>query len=106
MIIKVERSGGLVGLHTSTEIDAKDLPPQLVTKARKIMKAKVSLLPLKTKPIGSADHYSFKISIHDGKRRKVFECTQYDIDDDLKSLVNYIEKNIKNDKLKTPKVNF
>jgi len=100
MIIKVERSGGLVGLRTSTEIDAKDLPPQLITKARKIINAKISLLPRKAKPIGSADHYSFKISIHDSKRRKVFECTQYNIHDDLKSLVNYIEKNSKKVKLK------
>jgi hypothetical protein len=98
LIIKIERSGGLAGLHASTEIDAKDLPPQLVTMAKKIMNAKISPHPLKTKPIGAADHYNFKISIYEGERRKVIECTQYDIQDELKSLVNYIEKSSKSDK--------
>jgi len=35
LIIKIERSGGLAGLHASTEIDAKDLSLQLVTMAKK-----------------------------------------------------------------------
>ena len=36
MKIKVERSGGFAGIHAiSTEIDAKDLPPPLVTQGKK-----------------------------------------------------------------------
>jgi hypothetical protein len=62
------------------------------------MNAKISPHQLKTKPIGAADHYNFRISIYEGERRKVIECTQYDIQDELKPVANYIEKSSKRDK--------
>ena len=96
MIIKVERFGGLAGIRTSIEMDAKDLPIMLVTKAKKIMKnSNSSLLPLKSRPKGAADDFTYKISVQDGAQKSVIECNQFEIHDDLKLLISYMEKNSK-----------
>jgi hypothetical protein len=92
LIIKVERSGGFAGIPISNEIDAENLPSSLVTKLKKIMEStNSSTLPIKDTPRGAADHYTYKISIQDGVNVKVIECNQFNIEDDLKSLVKYIE---------------
>ena len=92
MIIKVERSGGFTGIPISNEIDAKDLPSTLVTKLNKIMEnTKSSSLPLREKPRGAADHFTYKISVKDGANERVVECNQYNLQDDLKSLIKYVE---------------
>jgi len=92
VIIKVERSGGFAGIPVSNEIDANNLPSALVTKLKKIMEnTNSSTLPIKDTPRGAADHYTYKISIQDGVNVKVIECNQFNIEDDLKSLVKYIE---------------
>ena len=94
MRIRVERSGGLTGIPKCTEIDTKDLPATLVSAAKKIMaEQRLSSLTMKATPRGAADHYVYKISIQDGVNRSVIECNQYNIQDDLKSLVKYIETN-------------
>lgn len=95
MIIKIERSGGLAAIPKLIEIDSKNLPPQVVAKVREIMEAKTIPRSMKIRPLGSADHYNFKISIHDGEKLKIIECNQYELQDELKSLVNYIDKNSK-----------
>lgn len=93
MRITVERSGGLAGIPISNEMDEKDLPSALISTAKKIIEdKKVSSPPIKTTPKGAADHYLYKISFQDGTHRKVIECNQYNIPDDLKSLIRYIEK--------------
>ena len=93
MIIKVERSGGFAGIPVSNEIDANNLPSALVTKLKKIMEnTNSSTLPIKDTPRGAADHYTYKISIQDGVNLKVIECNQFNIEDDLKSLVKFVEK--------------
>jgi hypothetical protein len=98
VIIKIERSGGLAGLRKTAEIDSKNLPASLVTSAKKLMNEREP--PLQTKPKG-ADYYNYKISIQDGKQHKVIECTQLNIQDELRSLVNYIEKNTKKNQRNT-----
>jgi hypothetical protein len=96
VIIRVERSGGLAGIPISNEMDEKDLPSALIRTAKKIIEDKsVSSKSMKSSPKGAADHYSYKISIQDGANQNVIECNQFNIQDDLKSLVNYIEKNSK-----------
>ena len=93
MIIKVERSGGFAGIPVSNEIDANNLPSALVTKLKKIMEnTNSSTLPIKDTPRGAADHYTYKISIQDAGNLKVIECNQFNIEDDLKSLVKFVEK--------------
>ena len=93
MRIRVERSGGLAGILISNEIDAKDLPYPLARKIRKVLEnAKLSALPLKATSKGAADHYLYKFSFQDGIDNKVIEYNQFNVPDDLKSLINYIEK--------------
>ena len=96
MIIKIERSGGLAGIRTSTEMDSKDLPTSLVSKVKNILEnVNSSTMPLKATQKGAADHYNYKISIQDGEFNKELLCDQYNIQDDLKLLVRYIEKSSK-----------
>lgn len=96
MIIKVERSGGIAGIQISNQIESKDLPSTFVTKLNKIMENRnADSLPRKSIPTGAADYYSYKISIQDGVNRKVLECNQYNITDDLRSLIGYVERNSK-----------
>jgi len=96
MIIRIERTGGVAGIPISYEMDIKDVPEVLLRKAKKILgDKKSSSLPLKLTPMGSADHYTYKISIQDGMDDRVLECNQYTIGDDLRSLVKYIERNSK-----------
>jgi Emfourin len=94
MIIKVERSGGLTGIPMTKEVDANDLPPTLVTTAKKIMEnAKTYSLPLSTRPKGAADQFTYRILIRDGIKKSVIECNEYNIQDELRLLVRYIERN-------------
>lgn len=96
MIIKVERGGGLTGIVTVKEIDANDLPSPLLRAAKKIAdNKKISRSPLKTVPRGSADYYTYKISVQEGNNTSVIECNQFNIEHDLKSLVKYVERNSK-----------
>jgi hypothetical protein len=96
VIIKIERYGGLTGIRTCTEMDSKDLPDALVTKAKKIIENPNSFdIALKATPKGAADHYSFKISIQDGGNKSELVCNQYELQDDLKLLIKYIEKSSK-----------
>lgn len=96
MRIRVERSGGLTGIPISNEMDAKDLPSGLIHTAKKIIEdKKVSSFSMKSSPRGAADHFTYKISVQDGMNLRIIECNQYNIEDDLKSLVKYIERNSK-----------
>jgi hypothetical protein len=96
VIIKVERSGGLTGISTCNEMDIKDLPSTLISTAKKIMNDNNYSLPITSAPRGSADYYTYKISILDGVNQRVIDCNQYNIREDLKSLVKYIERNSRN----------
>lgn len=99
MIIKIERSGGLVALPVSIEMDSSDLPSTLITAAKKAMlDQRSTTLPMKGIPKGASDYYSYRIFIQDGVNRRVIECNEYNIQDDLKSLVKYIERNCKKKK--------
>ena len=92
MIIKVERSGGFAGISISNQIDSKDLPSTLVIKLNKIMQiTKADSLSSGGTPKGAADHFTYKISVKDGESERVIECNQYDLQDDLKSIVRYVE---------------
>lgn len=94
MIIKVERSGGFAGISIFNEIDGKDLPTEIVNVAKKFMKDQTSYaLPMNTTHKSFADCYSYKISIQDGVHDKIIECSEFNIPEDLKLLVKYIERN-------------
>ena len=93
MRIKVERSGGIAGIPISNEMETKDLPTDVLRTAKKLIEnKKTSSLSMKSSPRGSADHYTYRISIHDGNDSHIVECSEYNIQNDLKSLIKYIEK--------------
>jgi len=95
MRIKIERSGGISGIQISNEIDSKNLPSSLENTIKKIMLTqKDSVLSMKSSPKGKADYYTYKISIQDGANRKVIECNQFSIREDLKLIVKYVERNM------------
>jgi hypothetical protein len=101
VIIRVERSGGMAAIPKCSEIDVKDLPTELMPMAKKIMMEQKSYsLPVSLPPKGAADYYTYKILIHDGVKSKIIECNQFNIQNDLKSLVKYVERNSKG-KVKT-----
>ena len=100
MIIKIERSGGIAGISRSTEIDSRELPSALATKINKIIQnRKLATMSSKVTPRGAADHYAYKISINDGENKIIIECNQYNLQNDFKSLIKYIEKHSKRDKI-------
>jgi hypothetical protein len=91
--ISVERSGGFAGIPLTKKIDESDLPPSLISMAKKIILDKNQFsLPMKSPPRGAADHYFYKISIEDGGKQTIINCDQYNIKNDLKLLVNHILK--------------
>jgi hypothetical protein len=93
MIIKIERSGGLTGIPMTNEVDGKDLPSALLTKVKKMMSnSRSPSLALKSTPKGAADYFTYKILIQDGINQRVLECNDYNIQNDVKSLLRYIEK--------------
>lgn len=94
MIIKIERSGGVTGIPISNEIDVKDLPSGLVNTAKKILvDEKFPSLSMKRPSKGSADYFSYKISVQNGANQRTIECDEHNIQDDLKQIVKYIERN-------------
>ena len=94
MKIKVERSGGFAGIPLSNEVNIKDLPLEIMTTARKLLSnQKSNRFQRKAVPKGSADHCNYRISIENGLKRKVVECSEYDIQGELKSLIKFVEKN-------------
>jgi len=97
LIIKVERMGGLAGISKYSEMNSDDLPASLKTTLIKLINDNVrSSNSLKSVPKGSADHYSYRITVDEGEHQRVIACSQYNIQDNLKSLVTYVEKhNIK-----------
>ena len=93
MIIKLERSGGFTGIPISVEFNSEDLPSALTDLVKKIMENKQSnALPLRSTPKGAADHYTYKISIVNGKKKRTMICDQYAVQDDLMSLIKQLEK--------------
>jgi hypothetical protein len=89
----VERTGGFTGMPQYSEIKTDNLPSSLEPTLKKIMNSKKTALAMKSPPKGAADYYTYKISIKDGRIEGTIVCNQYDIQDDLKSLIKYVEKN-------------
>jgi hypothetical protein len=93
VIIKVERTGGFAGMSEYSQMNSDDLPASLKTALTKLINDNVKPSnSLKSVPKGSADHYSYRITVDDGANQRVIECNQYNIQDNLKSLVTYVEK--------------
>lgn len=93
MIIRIERSGGVAGIPAHNEMEVNELPAALIDIAKRLF-VKPNLPPrIKLPRVGRPDRYTYRISIEEGGDEKVIECDEYDIANDVKSLVKYIEKN-------------
>jgi hypothetical protein len=90
--IKVERSGGFGGISSINEINADELPPSLAETVRSLVDSGRSVIMKGTKPKGAADYLNYKITIQNGKKSQVIECSEFGIDENVKSLVSYVEK--------------
>ena len=95
MKIIIERSGGLTGIVVSHEMEIKDLPQSMVNKVQEIFNNDESKSLKMSLPKGAADHFNYRVTFKDGTQNKVVECNQYDIKDDLKDVIRYVEANSK-----------
>ena len=91
MKIKIERSGGFGGITTYCEMNAEKLSPALEGTARKLLDRKGSVVLKGATPKGVADYLNYKITLEDGLRNSVIECNQFNMGNDLKSLIRYVE---------------
>jgi len=97
LIVKVQRTGGFAGMPTYSEMNSDDLPINLKATLTKLAADTMrSSKSSKSLPKGAADHYSYSITVDDGANQQVIECSQYDIQDDLKSIIKYVEQHSKN----------
>jgi len=95
VIIKIERSGGITGILRSNVLNSKDLPITLRSNLKKIIEnPKPGSGPLRSPPRGAADYYTYKISIKEGTKEDIMEFNQYNMIDELKALIKYVEKNL------------
>jgi hypothetical protein len=94
--IKVERSGGFAGIPSSIEMDSDKLPSSIIGKVRELLdNRKLPSLKNPGRHKSAADYLNYKITIQNGKKNHVIECSELEMDDNVKSLVNYLQKNSK-----------
>lgn len=96
MKIKIEQSGGFAGTSSTNEIDADKLPSLLEGTVRGLLDTKK--LPLTRglkQPKGAADYLNYKITIRNKKQDHVIQCNELEMDKNVRSLINYIQKNSK-----------
>ena len=93
MKIKVEQSGGFAGITSRHEIDTDKVPPSIEGTIKNLLEGKKSPLPFSlSRPKGSADYLSYKITIQNGMKSRVIECNEFGMDKSVKSLISYVQK--------------
>ena len=92
--IKVERSGGFAGISSSTEMDVDKLPASIEGTVRELLdERKLSSMKDPGRRKGAADYLNYKITIQNGNKNHVIDCSELAMDDNIKSLVSYLQKN-------------
>ena len=91
MKIRIERSGGVAGIVISNEMEAESLPSSMKNKIQEILNDREPKSMKMSIPKGSANHFNYRIMFQDGRNDRIIECNQYNMEDDLKNLVRYIE---------------
>ena len=77
-------------MQSSSKAKVETLPSQMANTVQSLLNSPESL---KTKgPVGSADYYNYKITIQDGKRKRIIKCGEHDIPENIKDLIKYVEK--------------
>ena len=94
MKIEIERSGGFAGIMKTITIDTKNLPKNMATRLEDSLSETLTLKQPPNKMKGKmADCYSYKISSQKGNKKQEFEFREFDVEKELKSVVDYIFKN-------------
>lgn len=93
MKIKIERSGGITGIASSSEIDATTLPPSLIATVQDLLFRNETTLNEVRKPKGTADDINYRITIRNRAKNRIINCSELDMGNNIKSLVRFIEKN-------------
>jgi hypothetical protein len=83
-------------ISTSNQMKTGDLPPKLLATLdntiKKINKKNSTPVPLGSPAEGAADYFTYKINIQDGSKTNVIEYNEYILQNDVRSLVNYVMK--------------
>lgn len=95
MKIKIEQSGGFAGIPFSKEIETDKLPPPIENTIKELLDGKRRRIPKGLRSRGVADYLTYKITIQNGIKDHVVECNEYDMDNNMKSLIRYVKKNSK-----------
>jgi len=95
MIIQIDQSGGFAGIAKHMELDTDNIVKSEAVKIKKMLKANFlnkNYDEPKKKPLkGAADYYSYKITIHEGAEQHVIKCDEYNMEDELRKIIKYVE---------------
>lgn len=95
MKIQIERSGGFAGISKKITLDTDDLPESIAKDLDNcLFCTPVPKSTNKSVKNRSADFFSYKISARKGKQSRTIEFNEYERDEKLKSIVDYILKRI------------
>ena len=96
MKIEIERSGGFSGISETIRIDTEHLPKHIADNLEgHLSRARLSNRssnPLKSR---MADCYQYKISTQLGKKKQEILFNEFEIDQQLRTTVNYLFKKSK-----------
>jgi hypothetical protein len=96
MIIQIDQSGGFAGIPKRMELDTDNIIKSEAVKIKKFLKVNVLNKNYnqskKKPPKGAADYYTYRITIHEGPEQHVITCDEYNIEDELKKLIKFVER--------------
>jgi hypothetical protein len=103
MKIQFERTGGFAGMHMSTTIDTKTLPPndakdvQDLIDSSQFFQVPPNSASLETSKAskGAADYFTYKITVENGEKKHSVECNDLNMQPKVKRLVNFLTKHSK-----------
>jgi len=97
MKISIQRSGGIAGINRSYIVDTDTLSPDETRKIKKMVQDG-RLFELRSPPPtitkGSADYYSYSITLDDNGTEHIVNCNQFNVQKELKLLIDYVENSI------------
>ncbi len=102
MKISIQRSGGFAGINRSYIVDTDTLTPDVTRKIKKMVQDG-RLFELRSPPPtitkGSADYYSYSVTLDDNGKEHTVNCNQFNVRKELKLLIDYLENIVKSNNL-------
>ena len=98
MKIEIERSGGFSGISKTIRFDTENLPKHIAHNlASHLSKARLSKRLPNIMKSRAADCYRYKISTHMGTKKQEIVFSEFEIDQEFRTTVNYLFKQSKNE---------